>query len=231
HGDHVLGLTALLAARQFPSLHSGGPLTVAYPEGCPAVAALRTTLTGLWPHATFNRIRWVPMTDGDRISLGPLRDLVAFRVEHATDQPCLGYAVVERRKRLTSAARALPAAELQSRLRRGEKAGLEEPYTHTLLAHTGDSLAQGHPLFWDADVLVHDCTFLDAGDRDEPTHAALPEVLEVATASRVRALVLHHVSQRYDRASLAVRIRASVTEPALERGVWLWDEAHITRLV
>jgi ribonuclease Z len=227
HGDHILGLPALIAARQFPSLHSGGPLRIVYPAGCPSINALRRAIETMWPQSGWNRIAWHPVEVGDQVPLGPRRFLEALPAEHAAHLPCLGYAVVERRTRLRPEARALPQDELLARIRAEGKAALEEAYEHTLFADTGDTRVIDHPRFQSADVLVYDSTFLSGEDRDEPTHAALPEVLEVAAARSVGTLVLQHFSQRYDRADLLAHVQQQVREHPRPFRTLLWDEERM----
>lgn len=199
HSDHVLGLPSLIAARQFPSLVSGGPLEIVHPAGCPGIASVRGTMLHLWGDASFDRIVFRAMEDGDRIPLGENRELVAFRTEHSRYMPSLGYAVVERRRRLQDQYRTLDQATVRSLvLDRGREA-LEEEYERTVFAHTGDCRRTDSPLFEEADLVVFDGTFLSAADRDDDTHASVEEVLEVASSRRVRHVVLHHLSLRYPR--------------------------------
>jgi len=231
HSDHILGLPALLAARQLPTLHSGGPITVVYPKGCPSVAAARGFMDGLWPSTPWDRIIWQPVTAGAVVPLTTKRDLVVLDAQHSSRIPCVSYAVTERRRRLTAAARAMPVVEREARLRAHGAEDYTETYTHTLVAHSGDGLAIPHAVYRDADVLVHDCTFLDAADRTRgPSHATLAEVSALAREMGVGTLVLTHVSARYDRAAAREALRTRFTEVAGMRVFWLdrgeWIDVH-----
>ena len=75
-----------------------------------------------------------------------------------------------------------------------------------------------------ADLLVHDATFLERPDRREPIHATTEEALDVARRANVKTLVLYHLSIRYDRASALPALRAQVAASGFAGECWLLDE-------
>jgi ribonuclease BN (tRNA processing enzyme) len=75
-----------------------------------------------------------------------------------------------------------------------------------------------------ADLLVHDATFLDEADRREPIHATTEEALAVARAAEVKALILHHLSVRYDRASAWPTLKGQLAASGFTGDCWLLDE-------
>jgi ribonuclease BN (tRNA processing enzyme) len=77
-----------------------------------------------------------------------------------------------------------------------------------------------------AELLVHDATFLDAADRREPIHASTLEALTVAREAGVRALVLHHLSIRYERGAALRTLRAQAAESGFNGRAWLLDDGH-----
>jgi ribonuclease BN (tRNA processing enzyme) len=79
-------------------------------------------------------------------------------------------------------------------------------------------------LVTDADVLVHDATFLNEPDRREPIHATTEEALDVGRRAGVKTLVLYHLSIRYDRATAIPALRAQVASSGFSGDCWLLDE-------
>lgn len=75
--------------------------------------------------------------------------------------------------------------------------------------------------------MVYDCTFLCADDRDEPTHATIDDILDVARTRRPETLVLHHLSLRYDRTTLADQIRLRLRVDGEPFRTFLWDEDRV----
>jgi ribonuclease BN (tRNA processing enzyme) len=75
-----------------------------------------------------------------------------------------------------------------------------------------------------ADVLVHDATFLNEPDRREPIHATTEEALDVARRANAKTLVLYHLSIRYDRATALPTLRAQVASSGFTGDCWLLDE-------
>jgi ribonuclease BN (tRNA processing enzyme) len=79
-------------------------------------------------------------------------------------------------------------------------------------------------LAMNADLLVHDATFLNEPDRREPIHATTEEALDVAKRAGVKALLLYHLSIRYDRATAIPALRAQVASSGFSGDCWLLDE-------
>lgn len=229
HADHIGGIPGLVGAREFATRVSGGPLEIYYPRGCPAMRVLRSYLASLWGKEDLDRVYWRPTDPGQRIGIGPGRDVVAFPTVHNDRLPSLGYAVVEQRTRLAAAYRHLPREALRRlSLKQGRETLLEE-YEHTLFAHTGDAARCDSELFQNADVVVFDATFIYAGDRDDETHACVAEVLEIAQARCVSTAVLHHLSQRYDRREGVAAVSAVAARfPSV--CTLLWDDRLLVDL-
>ena len=82
----------------------------------------------------------------------------------------------------------------------------------------------------DADLLVHDATFLDEADRKYPIHATTEEALEVGRQAQVKTLILYHLSIRYDRATALPALRAQVAASGFTGECWLLDEGELTNL-
>jgi ribonuclease BN (tRNA processing enzyme) len=105
-----------------------------------------------------------------------------------------------------------------------------EEYGQVLFAHTGDSMPLDPALFADADLLVHDATFLDAADQREPAHATAREALDAARDARVARLVLQHLSVRYERPGAWGRLEEERVASGFAGECWLLDGPGFRRI-
>jgi len=229
HSDHVLGLPGFIASRKFAKGAQDKPLTVVFPDGNSGVLAVRELLARMWSAAEFP-ITWVPLRPGGEHRLGRTRVLRAFATSHGGSDPTQGYAVLEERRRLKPDYAGLAEPEIRAHVRELGRDALMEPYRHVRFAHTGDAMPIDPAVVAGADLLMHDATFLEAGDRKWDIHATTLEALEVGRAAGVRCLVLHHLSVRYDRAAALPALRAQVAASGFEGECWLLDDGRLTNL-
>ena len=229
HSDHVLGLPGFAGARRFGKGATAKPWAVVYPAGASAIDTLRATIAGLWRGVEFP-ITWTPLAPGGRVALSATRTLEAFAVTHVPPEPAFGYRVIEGRRRLKPEYADLPQAEVEHLARRDGRAALMESFEHVVFAHSGDAMPIAPELVSGADLLVHDATFLDAGDRREPIHATSAEALEVARAAHVRTLVLSHLSIRYDRPAAMSRLKEQIAASGFAGACFLLDEERFIDL-
>lgn len=223
HSDHVLGLPGLVAARKFGKGAVDKPLTIVFPEGSRGVQAARDLL-GTAYHGVVFPLTWVAAVPGTSVALGKGRRLEAIPVRHTLNEPALGYRVIETRRRLKAEFAAMPQADIEAAARDGRRDDLLENVDHVVFAHSGDAMPIDPALVLNADVLVHDATFLDEPDRREPIHATTEEALQVARAAGVKTLVLYHLSIRYQRADALPKLRAQVAASGFTGECWLLDE-------
>lgn len=229
HSDHLLGLPGFVGARRFGKGASGKPYTVLYPAGASGVEATREAITRLWQGVDFP-IHWTPVVNGGTHRLSVTRVLEAFAVTHLTSEPAFGYRVIESRRRLKPEFAALPQTEVERAARRHGGAHVMQEYSHVVFAHSGDAMPIDAALAADADVLVHDATFLEAADRREPIHASSREVFDLARAANVRTLVINHLSVRYDRPTALATLRDQLEGSGFTGGAWLLDESTFVNL-
>ena len=229
HSDHVLGLPGLVAARRFGKGATDKPLTIIYPEHSRGVQAARDLLGTAYADVVFP-LTWIAATPGTATPLGKGRSLEAFAVRHVPDEPALGYRVVEKKKRLKPELAAMSQAEVETTARDGQRDTLLEEVTSVRFAHSGDAMPIDPALVADADLLVHDATFLEEADRRYPIHATTEEALAVGKAANVKTLVLYHLSIRYDRATALPALRAQVSASGFTGNCWLLDEGELIAL-
>ena len=229
HSDHVLGLPGLVAARRFGKGATDKPLTIVFPEGSKGVQATRELLGIAYAGVVFP-LTWMPAKPGTMTPLGKGKQLEAIPVRHTDNEPALGYRVVETRKQLKPEFASLPQSEIEAAARRGTRDELLEDVQHVLLVHSGDAMPIDPALAMNADLLVHDATFLNEPDRREPIHATTEEALDVARRANVKALALYHLSIRYDRATAIPALRAQVASSGFMGDCWLLDEGEWVQL-
>jgi ribonuclease Z len=223
HSDHVLGLPGLIAARRFGKGATEKPLTIVFPEGSRGVQAVREWLGIAYAGVVFP-LNWIAATPGASVPLGKGKQLEAIPVRHTANEPALGYRVVETRKRLKPEFASMPQAEIEAAARQGTRDALLEDATHVVFAHSGDAMPIDPALAANADLLVHDATFLNEPDRREPIHATTEEAIEVGLRANVKTLVLYHLSIRYDRATAIPALRAQVASSGFMGQCWLLDD-------
>ena len=169
-------------------------------------------------------LNWIAATPGTSVPLGKNKSIEAIPVRHTSNEVAVGYRVIEMRKRLKPEFASLPQAEIEAAARDGKRDDLLEDVRHVVFAHSGDAMPIDPSLVTGADVLVHDATFLHEPDRREPIHATTEEAIDVAKRANARALILHHLSVRYDRATALPVLRTQVAASGYDGGCWLLDE-------
>lgn len=229
HSDHVLGVPGLVAARKFGKGATDKALTIIFPEGSRGVQAVRELLGTAYAGVVFP-LTWTAAQPGTTVPLGKGRHIEAIAVRHTPNEPALGYRVIETRRRLKPEFASLPQSEIEAAARNGTRDALLEDTSHIVFAHSGDAMPIDPALVMDADVLVHDATFLEEPDRREPIHATTEEALAVAAAARVKTLVLYHLSIRYERGAALPALRAQVAASGFTGDCWLLDEETLLPL-
>lgn len=229
HSDHLLGLPGFAGARRFGKGAPQKPYTVLYPRGASGVEVIRDAISNLWRGVDFP-IAWTPLASGAAHRLSAARELHAFAVSHVAPEPAFGYRVVESRRRLKAEFAAMPQPEVERIARRHGRDHVMEMYSHIVFAHSGDAMPIDVALINEADVLVHDATFLEPGDRREPIHASSREVFALARTANVAALILNHLSIRYDRTMALATLRQQLAESGFAGSAWLLDESTFVNL-
>jgi ribonuclease BN (tRNA processing enzyme) len=135
----------------------------------------------------------IPCGVGDSFEVGSKKKVHVIELIHG-NALCNGYVVREERSRL-KAEFSNRLGEIPSLVRSGVV--VNEPYLANLFAYTLDSVKFDIKQIVNADYWVADCTFLDNKDRDDPSHMSLPEVMQYASAAKVKTTFLAHISARY----------------------------------
>ena len=199
HYDHIGGLPGLVQSRRSARGDTQKPLAVYYPRGDSLIEHQQRYCRSI-TYALGYDLAWTAVEPGQRIDLGQGRDrgyVVPFRARHSGRALALGFNLMEERTRLRPKYADLPQDEIARIARSVPRGELNETYQKILLAYSGDTVPLDPDAVRDAEVLLHEATFLDPADREAPTHATVQEAIRVARDAGVRALVLFHLSSRY----------------------------------
>jgi ribonuclease Z len=208
HADHYLGLPGML--KTFALRGRELPITV---YGPPGLVDLFGALRRIFGRLTYG-LDLVELRPGDVVERGDY-DLVAFPVAHGVS--AIGYSLIEhpRPGRFDVAAADALGVPVPARglLQRGESVALDEGTTvipdavlgparpGRKITLAGDTAPGASVLeaAREAEVLVHEATFLDE-ERDrarETLHSTALAAAEIARDAGVSLLALNHLSNRY----------------------------------
>jgi ribonuclease Z len=209
HIDHVLGLPAWASQRQLHGLEGGVayvPRSLAEPLA--ELLALCARLEGGKPYG----VAVHGVAAGEVVPLRPDFELCFFATSHWVET--LGCRLEHVRRHLRRELADLPGEELH-RLRLAGETITEEARTPLVayLADTGPEVFGAEPWLADAEVLIVECTFLGAGERDRARrfqHLHLDDLAALAPGLRNRHLVLTHLSRRHRLRSGSRAIRAAL---------------------
>jgi ribonuclease Z len=219
HADHYLGLPGIL--KTFSLRQRDVPLTV---YGPPGLRDLFASLGRIFGKLSYP-LELVEVRAGDVLERSGYR-ILAFPVHHGVS--AVGYALVEdvRPGRFdveTADALGVPNGPERGALQRGESItlpdgrvltpdtvlGAARPGRRIVIAGDTAPTATVRVLAEDADLLVHEATFLE-GEREraaETLHSTALQAAEIARDANVRLLALTHVSPRYFGPELAREAR------------------------
>jgi ribonuclease Z len=216
HADHVLGLPGML--KTFSLRQRERPLTVYGPRGLRDLFRLLQPIVG---RATFP-LELVELEANDELDREGYR-IAAYATDHAPGS--IGYALVEEpRPGVFDPARAselgvtpgpdfgrLQSGETVDGVRPDQVMGEERRGRKVVIAGDTAPCAMTRLVAWEADLLVHEATFLDeeAERAAETRHSTAREAGELAGEAGVQMLALTHVSPRYGGRELRDEARAA----------------------
>jgi ribonuclease Z len=135
-------------------------------------------------------------------------EIAFFATDHWV--PTLGSRIVWHKRRLRPELRSLPEAEIARRRIAGEE--VTEDLSIDLLSFCADSgpgLLRDHPELLSSEVVLVECSFFKAADRDRAGrygHTHVDDLLPHLGAMRCRHLVLLHASRRHRMRDIESRI-------------------------
>jgi len=200
HLDHALGVPYVLSQR---TRHQGKGTRIVCPSDVVEPLDGMIRATGALERTEYD-YQIVGVAPGERVAVARDFEVESFATDHVV--PSLGYHLVHRKHRLKEAYRGRPGPEL-ARLR-SEGVVTEDPVEELLLSYCGDTGAgvfDLEPRVFETQVLLLECTFLDASKRDSAArykHLHFEDLAARAERFENRALVLHHLSRRHRVADL-----------------------------
>ncbi|NQT88948.1 MBL fold metallo-hydrolase [bacterium] len=228
HYDHIGGVPGLLQSRRSARGDKEKPLDLFYPAGDALIELQRQYVQALTYRLGYE-LTWTALEAGDRVALGRGRDrgyLVAFPTNHGQRSNPLGYKIMEERNRLRPEFASLSQHEIADLARSRPRGSLTETYEKIVLAYSGDSMPLDPAEVRGAEVLMHEATFLEPGDRDAATHATVAEAVHTAVEAGVQALVLFHVSTRYHWRQVIKAIQTVARRDAPDLPIALFSAHH-----
>jgi ribonuclease Z len=162
HLDHALGLPYVLSQR---SLHRLVHTRVFCPAQVAEPLAAFVAAAEKMENARY-RYELIPLGPGDRVEVGRGLAVEAFATDHVV--PSLGFHLWRSRRRLAAPYVGLPPAELIALRERGTETA--EAVSEIWLSYCGDTgpgVFDREPRIRDSRVLLVECTFLGAEQRDK----------------------------------------------------------------
>ncbi|WP_024371549.1 ribonuclease Z [Exiguobacterium sp. ZOR0005] len=209
HGDHVFGLPGFLSTRS--ALAGTEPLTLYGPKGIKQWLDVTLKMTGSYLGYPLTIIEYKDgdefLQDGHRVTVKKLEHRFpsyGFRIE-APIRP--GTLLVDKVRAL-----GIPNGPIYGQIKQVEtfefegktynaKEYVTEPVAGAVVAVLGDTVpcANAELLARDADVLVHEATFMGAESKlaRQYGHSTTIEAASLAVAARVGQLIVTHISARY----------------------------------
>ncbi len=209
HYDHIGGIGGIIHSRASARGDKEKPLVIYYPRGDSMIELLSQYASRISEYVKYD-LKWEPVEAGQEIAIGAEKErglIRAFPVEHSLRTVNLGYALFERRTKLRAELVGRPQEEITKIAEEQGQAAVCREYEQILLAYCGDSAPVNPDLVRDAEVLMHEATFIDPADRAHEAHSTVAEAIEVAKAADARSLVLIHISTRYPKRQIESMIR------------------------
>ncbi len=202
HVDHISGLWNIINTRNNAMGDREKPLQVYYPKGNRAIEEYVKFIKRANPDLRFS-FETFPVEAGERIFLRTAgsfkRFVVPFRTKHTAGEKSFGYHVYEVRRKLRPEYTGTDPKKIAKLVKELGQDAVTYEYEQKILTISGDSLALDPEEVRGTELLIHECTFLDARDRRIKNHASIDEVVQTIKESGVKRVILYHISTRYSR--------------------------------
>lgn len=226
HLDHIMGLPGFFFIRSAAKGDNAKPLQVVYPKGDKDIIRLREFVEGsfLPPHTLKFPVTWTEVGVGDIIPLGDKRYAQTFATRHDPTRMSVGYRIMESRQTMKKEFLGLPRDEIKAKIEAGEN--LFDVNPRNVLTYTGDTTVQDVAEYDQAELLIHECTFLNREDVKYDSHSLLEDVLGCVGKYKPKNLLLNHFSVRYSPAMCGAATRSKAKELNLDFPVWVQYGDH-----
>lgn len=221
HMDHIMGLPSFFFTRSAAKGDKMKPLRIVHPKGDPDIPRLKEFIGNsfLGPHELKFPITWVETEPGQTIRVAENRYVRTFATKHDPARMTLGYELLETRRKLAKELEGLSGAEIGERVRAGDR--VYEIVPRKVLVYTGDTVVQDLDVFEDAELVMHEATFVDKADVKYDSHSLLEDVLKVMEKRQPKELLLMHFSTRYSPSLCGAAVRSQAKELSLKFPIWV----------
>jgi len=218
HFDHCRGLAGLLNVRSGLMGATEKPLKIIYPDDSSDMGMWIDEAQRMARSRRLDHVSFQPIRAGDAVAFRRDRVIEAAEVRHVEGRRCLAYRVGRMRKRLRPEFLDCPPSKLAELAHQGRRDEFEAPCFEVELVYSGDTERLAPDFCRDAQVLIHESTFLHEADAEpeKGLHATVESALRCAAEARVRHLILFHVSRRYLPRVLIRRVKELISQVGLE---------------
>lgn len=201
HADHIAGLWGIINSRNNAMGDREKRLEIYFPMNSDSIREYIDFIKRVNSELKYE-LEFFPIDVDQKILIrdngNTKRYVIPFRVKHTLSEPAFGYNVIEERRKLKKEYLDLPREKIIDMMNRFGEDQLTYTYDKKILTVSGDTMAIDPDIAEGTDLLLHECTFLNKKDRKGEIHASLEEVLELIEKSKVKDVVLYHISSRYE---------------------------------
>ncbi len=217
HADHIAGLWGLVNTRNNAMGDKEKALEIYYPKGGKSIEEFLNFIMRVNNDLKYTLSLKALDVDEEVIlhrTGSAQRTIRPFRTHHTVNEVSFGYNVYEKRKRLKEEYRGLSQDEIVKLVKKFGREEITTEYEHKILTVSGDATPINVENAWETDLLVHESTFLDEMDRKGNNHSSVREVLNLAKEAKAKAVILYHISTRYER-----KIKKLINRAIEENGI------------
>lgn len=221
HMDHAAGLAYYFSQRHFQGMGEGTVLC--HPKLEKPIHNMMRAWVDLEAQRTPYHV--IPMAHDEELEVKDKTMLRAFETRHTV--PSLGFSVVEKRSKLRPDLADVPQEKLVQLKQQGEE--ITQTHEVPLVCYTGDTAWGEHFERHDvlnAQVLITECTFLEADHRDRAEvgkHLHLDDIVRLLDQANAEHVILTHLSRRTHIATVRKTLDQQIPRRHRDRVLLLMD--------
>lgn len=197
HVDHIAGLWGLINTRNNAMGSRDKPLNLYYPENSIQIEKYLNFIDNMNNLLRY-KLNIIPINVNDEIQISKNRYIKPFKTRHSPKENSLGYQIIEIRTRLKNEYKNLDKKQIIELVKIKGKNKISENYLANILTISGDSLPIASDFAYNAEILLHECTFFNEKDRKIRNHTSIEELESLIEKSNPKKVIIYHVSSRYN---------------------------------
>lgn len=164
---------------------------------------------------------WSGMKEEEPVQINKNTFVQAVKNNHVRAAPnehkSFGFLVYQTKAKLKEEYLALPQSEIVQLARSIGRETMTREVRTNLLAYSGDTPVENFDKWNNAQILIHEATFLDRNDIDSSDtrynkHSSLEDVLKMVSELTLGALILGHFSSRYTHEQIDGKLKSLCKE-------------------